>query len=381
MKVQRVMVLAEGDKGNKQFATVRAACAMLPSEEWRSVPPDSLIVTVLSGAMTNAVFLCRVPGGKAVIVRIFGETGELIDRNVEMAVFNELAQTNVGPGMLAVIYADGTVGKLDQHGNQKTPIGRIEEYLDGWTTLSWDHYQSKDGMSPHIASVFAKLAQCHKTEVACVPRQARIFNDLQVQAGLVVAGAADVGAERWESLVTSPLDIAAVSSALIEELRSIPLGDGELGFCHNDLQHGNVMMLESSRQYILIDFEYAGYNPIYYDIANIWCEIPANYSANISSVGFLQDFASSFPTPAIQLATAASYLSTKTGRVLSPDCAEATEFVQRTHPWVRASHLFWGLWGILQARERRNETLMPGDFDYAAYAANRLNALTLLAKP
>ena len=46
----------------------------------------------------------------------------------------------------------------------------------------------------------------------------------------------------------------------------------------------------------------------------------------------------------------------------------------------RASHLFWGLWGILQARERGNQVPKEGEFDYAAYAANRIDALVSLSR-
>ena len=54
------------------------------------------------------------------------------------------------------------------------------------------------------------------TQVDCAPKHARILNDIKVQSGLVMAGAAAVGDERWASLCTASLDLAAVSQALIQ---------------------------------------------------------------------------------------------------------------------------------------------------------------------
>jgi thiamine kinase-like enzyme len=368
---------------SEQEARVQRSCAALPGEEWRSVSHDALIVTVLSGAMTNAMFLCRIPGGMAAIVRFFGELGPLIDPKIEMAIFNEMAQAKMGPQMLGVIYDDGTVGPLELNQQDKRAVGRVEEFLDGWTTLSAEHYQSNDAASPHLAAIAAKLAHFHSLVVESAPRLPRILDDIRVQSDLVVAGRASLRAERWESLLSSPIDIAAVSEALIKELATIlsSLEADEMGFCHNDLQHGNVLMCEDTKRYTFIDFEYAGYNPIYFDMANIWCEVPANYTASISSVGFIQDFTRHFPSPHLQQLMASSYLSAKRGRHVGVDEDAVARFVERCQPWIRVNHVFWGLWGILQARNARHQNPKEGEFDYAAYAANRLNAFAALPLP
>lgn len=80
--------------------------------------------------------------------------------------------------------------------------------------------------------------------------------------------------------------------------------DQTLGFCHNDLQYGNIMIDEKTRSITFIvsfhlrvkflynllqvkfywftcsifqDYEYSSYNPIAYDFANHFCEMAANY--------------------------------------------------------------------------------------------------------
>ncbi|RZR80054.1 hypothetical protein BHM03_00005964 [Ensete ventricosum] len=49
--------------------------------------------------------------------------------------------------------------------------------------------------------------------------------------------------------------------------------DQRIGFCHNDLQYGNIMIDEETR----VDYEYASFNPVAYDLANHFCEMAADY--------------------------------------------------------------------------------------------------------
>jgi len=50
-----------------------------------------------------------------------------------------------------------------------------------------------------------------------------------------------------------------------------------IGFCHNDLQYGNIMIDEQTKLITIIDYEYASYNPVAFDIANHFCEMAADY--------------------------------------------------------------------------------------------------------
>lgn len=51
-------------------------------------------------------------------------------------------------------------------------------------------------------------------------------------------------------------------------------------FCHNDVQEGNVLLKEgnSTRQLVVIDFEYCSYNYRGFDFANHFCEWTCDYS-------------------------------------------------------------------------------------------------------
>lgn len=91
---------------------------------------------------------------------------------------------------------------------------------------------------------------------------------------------------------------------------NITWDDQEIGFCHNDLQYGNIMIDEETNAITIIvslvkpnnsfsikkvfcffmnflilqDYEYSSFNPIAYDIANHFCEMAANYHTDTPHV-------------------------------------------------------------------------------------------------
>ncbi|KAK8940066.1 hypothetical protein KSP40_PGU017871 [Platanthera guangdongensis] len=71
---------------------------------------------------------------------------------------------------------------------------------------------------------------------------------------------------------------------LAEEINSLEKSlagaDQKIGFCHNDLQYGNAMIDEETRQITIIDYEYASFNPVAYDVANHFCEMAADYHSD-----------------------------------------------------------------------------------------------------
>jgi len=53
-------------------------------------------------------------------------------------------------------------------------------------------------------------------------------------------------------------------------------------FCHNDMQEGNILLLQNTRKpkLVLIDFEYCSYNYRGFDIANHFAEWQYDYTAS-----------------------------------------------------------------------------------------------------
>ena len=107
---------------------------------------------------------------------------------------------------------------------------------------------------------------------------------------------------------------------------------------------------------MVIDFEYAGYNPRAFDIANHFCEWMYDYHSNQPATMSPENY----PTHEQQVAFLSSYL-----KETDEDVQQALEEVQS---WRMACHLFWGLWGMIQASQSEI------DFDYFLYSMQRIAA-------
>eukprot|EP00850_Spirogloea_muscicola_P020832 SM000228S07372 [mRNA] locus=s228:57879:60082:- [translate_table: standard] len=275
--------------------------------------------------MTNKVYEVRWPDGpdghrgcpRCVLLRIYGESAEvLFRRDDEIAVFEKVSLTGQGPRLLA-----------------RFPQGRVEEWLNA-TTLA-----APDLRSPAISKgVARKLWEFHQLDVA-LPRIPTVWRRLR----------------KWRTSALELCDPADIHDfnvyqleADIAQLESVLHTRGSrkrhwLGFCHNDLQYGNIMRDATTGILTLIDYEYAGYNPVAYDIANHFCEMAADYHT---------------PTPHIL-----DYSKYPDGLFETSDVEAMLEEVEK---FTLASHLTWALWGLISA------TLTDIDFDFRAYAQNRL---------
>jgi ethanolamine kinase len=136
-------------------------------------------------------------------------------------------------------------------------------------------------------------------------------------------------------------------------------------FAHNDVLSGNVLRLGPGRV-MLIDYEYGGWNYAGYDIGNHWEE----------HAGFEFDIDAHFPAPA----TRAHFLRAYATAVDAPGWAEAAASAEAQAAYLdeldaaaqelgQASHFWWGLWAVLQAR------FSTIDFDFLPYTVIRFNGL------
>ncbi|KAJ6945353.1 hypothetical protein NC651_000415 [Populus alba x Populus x berolinensis] len=157
------------------------------------------------------------------------------------------------------------------------------------------------------------------------------------------------------------LDSIEDEISLIEKELS---GDQSIGFCHNDLQYGNVMIDEETRSITIIDYEYASYNPIAFDIANHFCEMTADYHTDTPHI---LDY-SKYPGLEERQRFLHIYLSSSGGL---PSDIELEQLLENVEKYKLACHLFWGLWGIIS--EHVNEI----DFDYMEYARQRFEQYCL----
>ncbi|KAF1870591.1 hypothetical protein Lal_00025853 [Lupinus albus] len=131
-------------------------------------------------------------------------------------------------------------------------------------------------------------------------------------------------------------------------------------FSHNDLLSANIMINDEDKIYF-IDYEYASYNYRGFDIANHFAEY----------AGFECDY-NLYPNMNEQFHFFRHYIQPDRPHEKEFIKAEVSEkdletFYVETNTYVLASHLFWALWGLIQAK------MSAIDFDYLGYFFLRYN--------
>ncbi|KAL5975115.1 hypothetical protein ACLOJK_031794 [Asimina triloba] len=221
--------------------------------DWSQVADaKALEVVPLKGALTNEVYQINWKAENGllppkVLVRIYGEGVDVFfDRENEIQTFECMSKHGQGPRLL---------GRFSN--------GRVEEFIHA-RTLS-----AADLRDQEISSlIVSKLKEFHDLDIPG-PRKVYLWNRLR----------------NW---LSSAKGVCPPEEAIefcfetmkeeIDTLENVLSGEKQkIGFCHNDLQYGNIMIDEETRSVTIIDYEYASYNPVGFDIANHFCEMAADY--------------------------------------------------------------------------------------------------------
>lgn len=133
-------------------------------------------------------------------------------------------------------------------------------------------------------------------------------------------------------------------------------------FSHNDLFPGNIIYNKQSEKKIkFIDYEYSGRNYQAYDIANHFNEF-----AGVESPDY-----SYFPNKDYQLIWLTIYLNEfnalKNTLNYNDKVINLVEFYEEVNKFTLASHLMWGLWGLVQAQVSECDY----DYDFVTYSSVR----------
>ncbi|KAL1538402.1 putative choline kinase 2 [Salvia divinorum] len=309
--------------------------------EWRDiVDPEALQVVPLKGAMTNEVYQIKwirnsspeepLPRSKKVLVRIYGAGVDVFfDRENEIRTFEFMSKQGQGPRLLG-----------------RFANGRVEEFIHA-RTLS-----AADLRDPEISGIIAsKMKEFHDLDM---PGSKKIVLWDRLRKWVTEAKRVSLPQEAKEFRLE---DLGAEISTLEKKLYT----NDRIGFCHNDLQYGNIMMDEETRSITIIDYEYASYNPISFDIANHFCEMAADYHTETPHV---LDY-TKYPDLQERDRFLCIYLAAS-GK--QPSVSEVKQLNQEVEKYTLASHLVWGLWGLISAHV--NEI----DFDYVEYARQRFRA-------
>ncbi|KAH7489072.1 putative choline kinase 2 [Phytophthora ramorum] len=301
---------------NLQASLVSALTKCVPS--WSDVVPDSVDVEHLGGAMTNLIFAVHKPDGKDrdLLVRVYGEgTESFFSRVEETRLFQLLSEQEIG------------VALLGQFAN-----GRAEKLIHGST------YTNKRMRLPDESRIIAK--------------QLRVFHEL------------DIDIDRKPTYLSSIRKLLELGKDVDELEKVLAQVPSPIVLSHNDLQYGNIMKNDAGDA-VLIDFEYTSYNPRGYDLGNHFCEWGYDYHKTVNP--HLGDF-SKYPTEQQQRTFCRAYLAGKDGDESDVSENEVESLRLEANTYSLASHLFWAVWGYIQASQ---STI---DFDFLAYGKCRYDA-------
>jgi len=223
----------------------REACyELLP--EWKGL---DIQITQLSGGITNKLYRIQSQKGDYT-VRIYGDKTDLfINRDYEAQAIEEMAKIGVCSNMVKYLPEKGVT---------------IVEFIDDAIVLKNDHFLD--------ASLYPKIVEpILKIHTSGVNLEA-IFNPL-VEVMKMSAILRRLDADYPE------FDIAGTIQRLIKLSSIINIPESEYTACHNDLLADNFILIkeEALHKYdfpmYIIDWEYAGMAPKYYDIADMFQEI------------------------------------------------------------------------------------------------------------
>lgn len=310
---------------------------------WAGLSQDDVEFKKLAGGISNLLVKVAPKSSKlgAVVVKVFGESTDLmVDRKRETQVVCELGAQGYGPKVLALF------------GN-----GRIEEFLH-CTTL-----EPRQMLEPSfVARIASKLARFHTASVD-LPREPGVFATtrkwLAMARGLQFEDAA-------KKADYEKIDFGALEAELDATEAACVATGSPLVWGHNDLLSGNIIVMQApgfdpaapdfGGELVLIDYEYGDYNYRGFDFGNHFNEY----------AGFECDY-SRYPGREQQALFFSHYFAQEAGAPAALSAGELDELCAEADAFSLASHLFWGVWAVVQACHSDIA------FDYLAYAHLRLN--------
>uniref|UniRef100_A0A667XKM3 Ethanolamine kinase n=1 Tax=Myripristis murdjan TaxID=586833 RepID=A0A667XKM3_9TELE len=344
-----------------------AWCRDFLSGSWKTIPEADFQISIVSGGLSNLLFMCSLPDHvhsmgeepRMVLLRVYGAILQVCLNNemlgvdslvLESVMFAILAERTLGPKLYGIF-----------------PEGRLEQYLPN-TRMRTDQL-SDASISAEIA---VKLARFHTMVMPFNKEPKWLFGtiDKYMDQVMKLKFTRETHVKKYNNLMK--LDLPAELESLRALLAATP---SPVVFCHNDVQEGNILMLEdredtSPERLMLIDFEYSSYNYRGFDFGNHFCEWMYDYTYN--QWPFYKATPGDYPTREQQLHFIRSYLMEQRKDSENSTQEDQTqveeEMIIEANRYALASHFLWGLWSIIQAKISKIE------FGYMDYAQCRFDA-------
>ncbi|KAI8391830.1 kinase-like domain-containing protein [Radiomyces spectabilis] len=298
----------------------------------------------VSGALTNAVFFVSAPNRDRLLLRVYGiGCDQIVDRENELAWLARLSQLNVGPRLLATF------------GN-----GRFEEYMPS-VTLTRDDIRDPD-TSVLIAKGMRRLHAISKVYPPTSTDRLEIWVNVDKFYRVVLSILPELYRknEGWAKVLRE-YNIERLQHEIAQCKAITEAANSPIVFAHNDTQPGNILRCHDG-ELVIVDFEYAGYNPRGFDIANHFCEWMYDYHSDTPASMETENY----PTEEQQMRFLSAYVAE--AKAEHSDAPSVEALSKEVAVWVMAGHVLWGLWGLIQANQSEI------DFDYFLYSIQRLNA-------
>lgn len=296
-------------------------------KKWSNLDESHFSIETVSGGITNLLLKVSVKESKGntvdMTVRLYGpNTDYVINRERELQAIPYLSAAGFGAKLLGIF------------GN-----GMVQSFINA-RTLS-----PSDMRKPKLAGEIAK--QLHKFHQVVIPgsKEPQLWNDIfkfYVKASNLKFDDPEKQ-NKYEKILFKEIHNEVIK---LKELTG-PL-NAPVVYSHNDLLSGNLMLNDDEEKLYFIDFEYGSYSYRGFDVGNHFNEY-AGYDCDYSL----------YPNKEEQNHFFRHYLNPDRPEEVSDD--DLHRLFVETNIYMLASHLYWALWALIQAK------MSPIDFDYLGY--------------
>ncbi|KAJ1162383.1 hypothetical protein NDU88_002851 [Pleurodeles waltl] len=335
-------------------------CREYLSGAWRLLQrEEDMSVSIVSGGLSNLLFKCSLQEHvvsqdnepRQVLLRVYGAILQGVDSLVlESVMFAILAERTLGPQLYGVF-----------------PQGRLEQYIPS------RRLETAELREPDISAEIAeKMSNFHRMVMPFNKEPKWLFETMNRYMKQIsdLAFTRESHIQKFSKLKALNLELEMKSLRHLLESTHSPVV-----FCHNDVQEGNILLLSnrnpSSRdKLMLIDFEYSSYNYRGFDIGNHFCEWVYDYTYD--KWPFYKASLENYPNREQQLHFIQHYLKANSNNMHDISTKELAciqgQMIIEINRFALASHFFWGLWSIVQAK------MSTIEFGYLDYAKSRFDA-------
>ncbi|XP_067902501.1 choline kinase alpha isoform X2 [Heterodontus francisci] len=323
---------------------------------WKTLTEDEFQISIIRGGLSNLLFQCSLPDTKScvkdeprcVLLRLYGAILQGAEAMVlESVMFAILAERSLGPKLYGIF-----------------PQGRLEQFIAS------RKLETRELAIPSISAEIAKkMATFHRMTMPFNKEPTWLFCTMEkyLQQVMRISFTRESHVKAFHKLLSYNLPQE------IEKLRSLlQATPSPIVFCHNDCQEGNLLLLNNTedsddQKLMLIDFEYSSYNFRGFDFGNHFCEWMYDY--NCDEYPFFKADIKNYPTKMQQLHFIRVYHAEYQNEFDNLDDKQMAtmedQMLEEINRYALASHFFWGLWSIIQAR------ISAIEFGYLDYALAR----------